>query len=231
MPSPEGLRNNQEAAKFSIGKHYLPNDIQVRIERGKLELVKPLPPVGHTAKAEASHAVLALATGTDVEEVSIIPEGESSGHTKLAHYNGIAAAAHIDEGGGGYDAMVIESQGESVSAMKSLANGIKAKKSEEIHAVAHHLETVKPTISGSEVVNVINIFDAKKKKAQTMKNKATAHIKGVDGLEHMIDDLTIVNGNVEVSSRVIDIFIKKEYNRSRKTLSSSANSDIFEAAA
>ncbi len=231
MPSHEGLSIGEQAARFSVGKHYLPDNGQIRIERKKVEQFLPLPPVGHTAKAEASHAVLALETGTDVEEVSVIPGPGYNGITKLAHYNGIAAAAHIDEGGGAFDAFVIESQGDSVSAMKSIANGIKARKSEEIHIVAHHLEKKKPTLSGGEVVNVIEVFHAKKKKAEEAKNKATAHIKDRDGFEHVIKNLPIENGNVELPAKVIDIFSRREYNISRKTLPPPANSDIFDVAA
>lgn len=204
MPSPEGSYAPPGAENFHPSKVYVGTNTTSpegwRMVVSKPEAKKPLlRPVGHTSKAEAAHAFLALELGTGVKEISVVadPHNHSNGHTIMDHYNGIAAAAHIDEGGGSWDAFIIESMGDSVSAMKSIANGMKARGKEQIHAIADHLEHEKPVITGSEAITIMETYNHKKKKFEEAKNKASVFIISPDGHTQEIK-AKVDNGYVEI---------------------------------
>lgn len=235
MPSPEGSYAPPGAENFHPNKVYVgtnttsPEGWRMVVSKNSQPEPPLLRPINHTAFAEAAHAIIADELAVPILEVSVVPNHEngSNGHMIPGRYSGPVAAAHIYEGGGGHDEHVINIMGDSVSAMKNIANGIKIRRKEHILAVGNHLQYEKPVITGSEVTSIVEVFDAKKRKFEESKNRASVTIISPDGKETKIE-APIENGYVELP-RHATIFSAKSHYDYEATLPTLESSDKLAA--
>ncbi len=93
-----------------------------------------------TALHEAEHAAAALATGTGVEELSLIPNYEEgyAGYVKMDEFNAVAAAAPAAFGRGGtsHDLMQIRQNGYDVGRAKAKARTVLTPRQHHVLALA-----------------------------------------------------------------------------------------------
>ena len=218
MASPERGYIPEGAESFRAKKVYVgtnttsPEGYRYIVPKNSQPEPPILRPIDHTSFAEAAHTIVADELGVPILEVSVVPDHSkgSNGHMIPGRYSGPVAAAHIDEGGGGHDERVIEYMGDSVSAMKNIANGIKARRKEDIHVVADHLQYEKHVITGSEVTTIIEVYNRKKQKFEQAKNKTSVFIISPEGHTKEIE-AKVDNGYVELPSHAT-IFSARAHN-------------------
>lgn len=193
--------NRAERRKLDIGKNYVPDGAEIIVQRKPEPQPKIKKPVSQTAEFEARHAVLGL---SDLENVSIEPGPGYKGITRLRRYNPVAAAAHVHEGGGGHDAMIIRLHGDDVNRMAALAKSEIGNKRKEIDAVAEALMDEK-TLTKDGVHRVI--FDAaqERQKREQEKHMADVFVYHPDGSVKKIPNVFAPNGVVyDPASQKID---------------------------
>jgi hypothetical protein len=189
-------------SKVSVGTNKrFENGAAIAIGKKEVKM-DPLPPGGHTARAETKHWFLADYYGIGVKVISIIPEGDSNGHVIPDKYHPVVASAHINDGGGGWDAFVVEANGDNARASAKIADGITARGEEEIRVVSNYLETEKPVISGAEAKEVVEVYKAKKREVEESKNIAIATITNDDGTVFEIET-PIERGYVEIPNAAV----------------------------
>lgn len=110
-----------------------------------------------TAQHEATHAVVARANDTGVDEASIIPGPGYLGITKLTRFDAVAAMAPHAMGhdGTGWDVHITQLQGHSPNGAESVARRYAESEKEVIQEVAAHLDD-KGTLSGSQIDEIRN---------------------------------------------------------------------------
>lgn len=186
--------------KLESGTNYAPNGAEILVVRRSEPQPRQERPVSRTAEFEARHAVLGL---SDLVNVSIEPGPGYKGITRLRRYNPVAAAAHVHDGGGGHDAMVIRLMGDDVNTMAAIARSEVGQKRKEIDAVARALMDEK-TLTKDGVHRVI--FDAaqERQKREREKHMADVFVYHPDGSVKKIPNVFAPNGVVyEPSSQKI----------------------------
>ena len=169
MPSPEGMSMGTEAMSFRVGKTFLPDGTQVIISANKKEeSIKAANDNGNptnTGVHEANHAVVAIRNDpTSVIDASVVPGPGYRGITRLRRPDAIAAAAPHSHGmgGTGHDVNIIRHMGHDVGAVYAIARNIANDNKEHIHAVAVQMDK-KGTLSGGEIVNIMDEVDRRKR--------------------------------------------------------------------
>lgn len=201
LGSDKNVQTRFRPQKVNEGINYAPDGAQIIVMRKPEQLPKPKKPVTQTAEFEARHAVLGL---SDLENVSIEPGPGYRGITRLRRYNPVAAAAHVHEGGGAHDAMVIRLMGDDVNAMAAIAKSEISQKRKEIDAVAEALMDEK-TLTKDGVHRVI--FDAaqERQRREQRRHMSEIFIRTPEGSVKKIPNVFAPNGIIyEPNSQKID---------------------------
>lgn len=140
-----------------------------------------------TAEHESTHAVVAIAHGTDVESASVIPGDGYLGITKLTKFDAVAAVAPHAMGhdGTGWDLYITKAQGHSPDHAGSVARSYATTEKNVILEVAAHLDA-KGAMSGSEIKTIRE--DLKQGESVTVKhtdekgNVETIETRAEDGI-------------------------------------------------
>lgn len=165
---------NSSPQRVGVGKtEYMPDGAQIIVLRKPVVPSKPRPKVSQTAEFEARHAVLGLAS---LQEVSIVPGPGYKGITRFSRYEPVAAAAHVHEGGGDYDAMIIRLMGDDVNTMASLAKSKINEKRKDIDAVAEAL--MEENTLTKEGVNRV-IFSASQERQKKLEKERNKHLADI----------------------------------------------------
>ncbi|MBV9349683.1 MAG: hypothetical protein JO026_02940 [Patescibacteria group bacterium] len=122
-----------------------------------------------TSLHEARHAFAAYLLGIDVYYLTNIPEGNSLGHTLLAGFHPVVAAAPdaLGSPGGSSDLRKVDASGHSIEGARAEARELLAGYEEEIFALATALD-MRNTLGGSEMVAIAREIDAEKKEGKWM---------------------------------------------------------------
>ncbi len=152
----------------------------------------PKPKAGDTAKHEATHAVVAEATGTAVDYMTIVPDRKKGykGLTVLREPNSIVAAAPHGVGhkGTSHDMRVATFISGNPEEAAKIGKKIAEKNEDKISAVASELES-KKNLSGNEVRTIMD-------KAERQEKKVNVVIENPDGTKKEIKNQTSERGVV-----------------------------------
>lgn len=165
-------------------------------------------PASSVATHEAEHAVVAIANGTPVESVTVIPGPGYNGLTKLSRPDPIAAVAPHANGrdGTNHDVFITQLGGHNVEALSGIARNITDKKRPHIDEVARTLDA-KGTLSGRDIKKVMRKVD--KEKSEPIKKKADVFISRPDGTNKEISDIPYSGGIVIFPGEWVPVTGKK----------------------
>lgn len=143
-----------ERISFEAGKPQFFGETKITvISEAKAPKIIP----SEVARHESTHAVLALANGTEVSSITIQPSSDYHGLTELSKFDAVAALGphSVGASGTGYDVSLVERMGYDVGALSKAARGMINNNLTAIEAVAELLEE-RGTLSGSEAKQAIN---------------------------------------------------------------------------
>lgn len=146
---------------------------ETRLDDGTVLIIEPVETLridrnpSPTSQHEAWHALAAILLGIGVYHLTNIPEKGSLGHTQVARFDAIVAAAAHAMGcsGGSHDLYMIMLSGQNVGGAINKARGLLSGHKKKMLAIATALDERKK-MNGSETLAIVRQVDKETKEGK-----------------------------------------------------------------